>query len=422
MAVLNIVDGLTAEILINGEPATEYPDPDEIQVSHENNAIRAYQIKHTVSKYIESQSGQNFSIRMRVGRPLGHANMAHAKLTMDCEVDGILVWSLICARPWFKKHPDGAEWVDVLAGPKNGKGRACTVREFSFLKIQTSSDFTESKTIKRQKARMEGKGTIVIKVYNASAGRSGGPTIVVPKDGFLKRDEANVSEMAVKGTAKSHAAMFVNPLRTLAEILNVRLPSSSSLTNLGISLGKAKKTARGPVFRTEKKDGEDYPLAVFRFIYRDLDSLKQMHVIPRDPSPTPPPSSRGPSPTPSSSREGSASREMPEPTYEQLREMINKHRRENGGGSFKRSTTNRGKSTKVKKERGEKRGLSDAEERKGKKLKVDKNGVVDLTSYNEDKEREEEAAAGGDGDSERGRAIGEASEHGEGLFVLQRQR
>lgn len=75
---------------------------------------------------------------MRVGRPLGHANMAHAKLTMDCEVDGILVWSLICARPWFKKHPDGAEWVDVLAGPKNGKGRACTVREFSFLKIQTS--------------------------------------------------------------------------------------------------------------------------------------------------------------------------------------------------------------------------------------------------------------------------------------------
>ena len=55
---------------------------------------------------------------------------------------------------------------------------------------------------------MEKKGTIVIKVYNSTCGRAGGPTIVVPeKDGFLQKKEATVSEKAVKGTAKSHAVM-----------------------------------------------------------------------------------------------------------------------------------------------------------------------------------------------------------------------
>ena len=231
MAVLELVDGLTAEILINGEPAHEYDDPDEAEVKHENHAIRKYQIKHTVSKYIESESGQNFRIRITVGRPLGHAKMAHPKLTMDVEVDGILVWTLICERPWFKHHPDGAEWSAVLAGPKDGKGHGCTVREFSFLKVDTSksrpdiyvpkcktdirsfsgSDVTQSTLIKRQTERMKKRGTIVVKVYNSNAGRSGGPQVKIPQGnekGFLERSQATVSEKAVKGTAKSHAATY----------------------------------------------------------------------------------------------------------------------------------------------------------------------------------------------------------------------
>ncbi|KAG4424119.1 hypothetical protein IFR04_002673 [Cadophora malorum] len=166
MAVLEIVDGLTAEILINGEPAHEYDDPDEVEVKHENHAIRKYQIKHTVSKYIESESGQNFRIRMTVGRPLGHAKMAHPKLTMDVEVDGILVWTLI-------------------------------FREFAFLRVDTSSDVTQSTLIKRQTERMKKRGTIVVKVYNSNAGRSGGPQVKIPQGnekGFLERSQATVSE------------------------------------------------------------------------------------------------------------------------------------------------------------------------------------------------------------------------------------
>ncbi|KAG4439892.1 hypothetical protein IFR05_004616 [Cadophora sp. M221] len=392
MAVVNVVDGLTAEILINGDPATEYPDPDPIQVTHEDNAIRAYQIKRTASNYIGAESGQNFSIRMRVSQPLGHRSMAHAKLTMDVEVDGISVWPLVCDRPFFKKHPDGAVWEGVVSGPKDGKGRACTVREFSFLKIQTNSDITESKTIKRQEAHMKQKGTIVITVHNASAGRAGGPTIVVPKKGaFLKKDEANVSEKAVKGTAKSHAAM----------------------------LGKAKKTVRGPVFRTEKKDGEDYFVAKFIFNYRDYDSLKQMHVIPRDPSPIPSLSSRSESPSASSSRQASATPEMPQMSQKEVFEKF-KTWLKSQEGSLELNTTKGRRAAKVKKERGEKRGLSDAVESPIKKLKVDKDGVVDLTSDNE--ANEEEAVARGVAESERDRANTEASDDEDELFVQQRRR
>ena len=34
------------------------------------------------------------------------------------------------------------------------------------------------------------------------------------------------------------------------------------------SLSEARKAKRGAVFRCKKKDGDDYPLAIFKFIYR----------------------------------------------------------------------------------------------------------------------------------------------------------
>jgi len=143
MAVLDIVAGLTAEIIINGDPAQEYDDDNKVEVQHNLRSVREYQASHTCSKYIESKSGQKFSMRMKVRHPLGHKKMAHARLTMEVEVDGILIWTLHCPRTWFKDKPDGAEWVsEDLVGPKDGKGRGCTTREVSFLKIQTSKSIS----------------------------------------------------------------------------------------------------------------------------------------------------------------------------------------------------------------------------------------------------------------------------------------
>ena len=69
--------------------------------------------------------------------------------------------------------------------------------------------------------------------------------------------------------------------------------------------------ARGEVWRTNKKDGEDYPLAIFRFFYRSMSeyfTLKHFHllisgagalqilgVVERTPSPEPNDRSRSPS-------------------------------------------------------------------------------------------------------------------------------
>lgn len=54
---------------------------------------------------------------------------------------------------------------------------------------------------------------------------------------------------------------------------------------------------RNPVFRTNKKDGEDYPLVIFRFLYRSKEALKQLHIVKRTPSPSPA-LSRSPTPEP----------------------------------------------------------------------------------------------------------------------------
>lgn len=141
MAILPLCPGLTAEILISYSPAIEHPDPDDIKLVHEDPAVRDYQAARTVSTYIESVTGQPFSIRMSVGMPAGHVGMGHAKLSMDVEVDGIPVWTMICPRPWFKHQEKGAVWSDEVNGPKEGKGRGCVERRFAFAKIETGELF-----------------------------------------------------------------------------------------------------------------------------------------------------------------------------------------------------------------------------------------------------------------------------------------
>lgn len=137
MAKFPYLPGLAVTVLVNGTPATEHDDPDEIQVEHEDHEVVAYQIARTVSKYIESITGQHFSIKFEVGPPLGHEGMIYTKFVIEIEVDGIPAWTCFCDRPFFKKHPGGT-WEDQVEGVKEGKGRSCTLKEFKFAKIETS--------------------------------------------------------------------------------------------------------------------------------------------------------------------------------------------------------------------------------------------------------------------------------------------
>ena len=92
MAVLSTLPGVVAEILINGESVQEYDDDSEIQIDHEDEHVVEYQTTHTVSKYIQSKTGEEFSIRFIVGAPYVKGTvMDHIRLGFHIYIDSTLV-------------------------------------------------------------------------------------------------------------------------------------------------------------------------------------------------------------------------------------------------------------------------------------------------------------------------------------------
>ncbi|OWP02438.1 hypothetical protein B2J93_3226 [Marssonina coronariae] len=172
MAILKNVEGLSAEILIDGLPALESDDPDDIQIeSPYCQAVRDHQARRTVSKYIEAHTGQS---------------MPHPKLPVVFEVDGIEVWKMVCNRSRFKRRAAGAWWPDVLLGPMEGKAQLFRVREFSFAKIETfrldASNRAGDAFSAIQALMLQRRSKLV---DNASYARGGGPAMEA-MGGFLK--------------------------------------------------------------------------------------------------------------------------------------------------------------------------------------------------------------------------------------------
>ncbi|KUJ24185.1 uncharacterized protein LY89DRAFT_713091 [Mollisia scopiformis] len=286
MAITPLVPGLSASILINGVPAPELTDP-EPQIpspTHPNPKVSAYQQAHTVTSYIKCTANTRFSILLTVEEPIrtefaGIRRMKWAKLGFEITIDGNKVPTEKCTRPWFNKNPQKETWKCIVKGVKVGKGKSCFIREFEFLKVETSEFFLPEKKdeignrsvdseriekaeIERMRQCMQDIGIIEIKAYAENYGKKGGDMEDTTED-FLDEDQEEIHEKALKGEAKDH----------------------------GTGLRRARKVARGEFWRTEKIDGEDYPLAIFKFIYRSEEALKQMLIIPRTPSPSPSPES-----------------------------------------------------------------------------------------------------------------------------------
>lgn len=124
--------------------------------------------------------------------------------------------------------------------------------------------------------RLQPVGTIEIKLFRQNYGQKGGPTeIFSTRDGFLGKGGIEAPEKALKGETKSHGATFVLPFfcyrfpfphcDSLEKVERHVKGISADLMN---SLDAPQKVVRGPVWRTKKIDGEDYPIAIFRFMYR----------------------------------------------------------------------------------------------------------------------------------------------------------
>jgi hypothetical protein len=143
MAISELHPGISASILINGQPAIEHVDTDDIEVAHANPDIAKYQAARTVSTYVESESDKLFSIEVVVGGPYGGKKMECSKLGFYIAVDGVAATEVHCPRPWFKNtDPKDAiqAWKHELRGVENvTKGQSNgTLRAFKFAQIETS--------------------------------------------------------------------------------------------------------------------------------------------------------------------------------------------------------------------------------------------------------------------------------------------
>lgn len=138
MAILPTLPGIEAVILINGNPALEYVDDNEVRVEHEDEDIAEYQATHTISKYIQSQTDQKFSIQLKVGSPYVQGQfMAHVRLNFHIYVDGAKVADPWCSRLHFKHSPVGTKWIREVKGVVGKSGRK--VKPFIFADITTST-------------------------------------------------------------------------------------------------------------------------------------------------------------------------------------------------------------------------------------------------------------------------------------------
>ncbi|TAQ83913.1 hypothetical protein B7494_g7759 [Chlorociboria aeruginascens] len=263
MAILPaFIPGISAEVLVNGKPIPEIPDRDEIEVIHDDLNVVAWQSVRTVSTYLQTTTDTPFSIKVSVAPPY---RIDCSKLGFHFMIDGKLVWTAKCERPSLAKNE--GKWEFVIGGLMEGKGRRCTRKKFRFASIET-----QFPVVKRLAQRLQKVGTIEIRLYRENYGKKGGDTEATSK-GFLNSKGEIVPEASLKGAAE--------------------------------------KAKRDPVWRTNKSDGEDWPLAIFKFMYRTegsrslpsttqhrltlrIEDLKTLGVIDRTPTPSPPPSPPNP--------------------------------------------------------------------------------------------------------------------------------
>ncbi len=141
MAIHPYLGIISASILVDGEPAIEHPDTDDVLVEHDDPTVSSHQQLRKVSTYVKSISNKEFSIIISVGPPYGGMKMDCSKLRFHIKVDGVEAWVSTCERVWWKRfnrNEQDAVWEDEITGIKQGKWRGCTRRNFKFAEIKKS--------------------------------------------------------------------------------------------------------------------------------------------------------------------------------------------------------------------------------------------------------------------------------------------
>lgn len=134
MAILTSVPGIEATIQVNNQPLVEHEDDDPAETLGEDALLLGAK---TTSKYIESITGQEFSVHCSVAKPYQRTS---ASVAVHIYVDGIYISGRVLGTP-PTMHPPPP--VAIVKGPSTftpGVDRE-TIHHFTFSNIKTSKHF-----------------------------------------------------------------------------------------------------------------------------------------------------------------------------------------------------------------------------------------------------------------------------------------
>ncbi|KAI2613313.1 hypothetical protein GGR54DRAFT_643109 [Hypoxylon sp. NC1633] len=245
------VPGIEVTVVVDGHDAMEYDDPNLA----DQELGRAAECP-TSSKYIECIDNGKFYIKANVHPDFSWGLQETFSLNLWLYVDGMVVAGVNVKRP-------GHGMTGSTPRKSEIHGRLCychktekwLLQECNFSAISTVDDAGNDR-VKRDIAAAKGLGVIEVRVDRViTHGRHS-------RSPHRPRDRANLelSEKALKGKAISHRVSF----------------SSSRIT-------QCPETS----IRWSSYNGDEGPMAIFRFHYRSRDALKREMIIPRTPSPEP---------------------------------------------------------------------------------------------------------------------------------------
>ncbi|KAI0115766.1 hypothetical protein GGR51DRAFT_575599 [Nemania sp. FL0031] len=260
MAVLDEVPGIEVTIQINGQNVTEYDSPQALESDHHDLDSGC----PTISKYVEAIDDTEFSIKVTVDDDIyAWENIDHVLLA-TVEIDGIWVNSRFLQlgeKTWVIQ---GSEWYSE-------ESQQWYVEKVKFSAIKTE-DNCDAEQIKKDIETVKNTGLIHVELerhvleneieseVESEFEPESEPESESELEPLVDTNTLTVAEKALKGKAISHSTCFSDN-----EVIM--------------------EYNRWSSHRAEEDSG---PIAIFRFMYRSKEGLKQELVIPRTPSPSPP--------------------------------------------------------------------------------------------------------------------------------------
>ncbi|KAK8099879.1 hypothetical protein PG999_010253 [Apiospora kogelbergensis] len=242
MAVLDDVPGIQVFVKVKGGIATEFSDSGQQQPTENGCPV--------VCSYIESFDNRHFAIVTDVNRFHDFSLQNHT-LSFRVYVDGGYMVNN-CITEDYVRYDYGRRTV---SGPLmlDERGQNTVQQKFKFAAVMRVEDDRRDRVL-RDKDRAKNLGVIEVQVFRIILGEA----TKFGRRAPMRKENLELSEKALKGKAISHGASY---------------GKQGAASELNQS------------FDADDIPEDGGPIAVYRFLYRSKEALKQELIIPRSPSP-----------------------------------------------------------------------------------------------------------------------------------------